>query len=83
MKRIISVLAVMTIMAAMVVATAAPAFAKSFASDSDEFGPSRGSNYGHCKGPVGPGNGNTTAEFNPSYNGGPTNADGGELCSKQ
>jgi hypothetical protein len=90
MKRIIMVLAVAALMAVMMVAMAVPAFANSFASDTNKEGdgPNGGNNYGHSKkypdsSSQGPGNGNTTAEFNPSYNGGPTNADGGVLLPKQ
>jgi hypothetical protein len=58
----------------MALAMAGPVFAKSAASDGIfGVGPKQGANYGQCKRvepELGPGNGNTTAKWNPSYNGG-------------
>ena len=91
MKRIIMLVAVALVMAAMMLAMALPAFAKhggSFASEANEegFGPRDGNNYGHCKDfdPEGPGNGQSTAEWNPSYHGGKDKDDAfnGIICPK-
>ena len=87
MRRIISLIVVALVMAAMMVAMALPAFAKSFASDQNEVGggPNNGINYGHCNQqdfPGAPGQGQSTAQNNPSYHGGKDKqaAGGGSIC---
>jgi hypothetical protein len=79
LRRTILALLVAALVVATMAASAMPAFANSFASDSNKsgIGPNGGNNFGHCK----PGDGTNTAESSPSYNGGPLkNIDTGNLC---
>ena len=97
MKRVLSVLTVALLMAAMMLGTAMPAFAakpflvgsavspQNFEEEEGE-GPHNGLNYGHCtKGDseIAPGNGRTTAAWNPSFHGLSEELSGGSFtCSK-
>jgi hypothetical protein len=78
-------LLVVALSAIMVLALAMPVFAKSAASDANAegFGPRDGANFGQCKhigADVGPGQGQETAQWNPSYTGGPEASDEWALC---
>jgi hypothetical protein len=85
MRRILTVVAVALVMAALLLAMAMPAFAaKPFligsavspqnVEEEEGEGPHNGFNYGHCalgdRDVDAPGNGRTTAVWNPSFHGG-------------
>jgi hypothetical protein len=82
MRRILSLVVVALVMAAMMLVMVMPVFAKSFASDTQS--PREGRNYGHCRSQSGSaGGGQETAESNPSYHGGKDKgSDAGALCRK-
>jgi hypothetical protein len=83
LRRLVLVLSVALVMAAMAVAMAMPAFADSLASRANQTGfggPSDGSNFGQCTEFVG--QGTTTALANPSDKGGPGHLPGSFLCPK-
>ena len=98
MKRVLSVLTVALLMAAMMSATAMPAFAakpdligsavspQNFEEEEGE-GPHNGLNYGHCtkdrESEIAPGNGRSTAAWNPSFHGLSEELSGGSFtCGK-
>jgi hypothetical protein len=81
-------LTVALVMAALMLAVAMPAFAQSFASETnkDDFlpGPNEGHNFGHCRsGAKSNVSGQDTAEASPSFRGGKDKeSDVGVLCSR-